>query len=107
LTSDADLIAPSSIHWEVGNAFSAMLRRNRISLTQARAALSAYENIPIQFYEVDLISTLKLCHAYNLYAYDAYVLECALKFKAPLLTLDTSLATIAGKAGVNVLEIQS
>jgi predicted nucleic acid-binding protein len=104
LASGADLIAPSSIHWEVGNAFSAMLRRGRITLEQAQAALRAYENIPIQFYEVDLKSAIILCHAYNLYAYDAYVLECAKKLRAPLLTLDTSLAAIARKAGVTVLE---
>jgi len=105
ITSGADLIAPSSIHWEVGNAFSAMLRRQRISLEKANAALEAYEDIPIQFYEVDLNSTLKLCDAHNLYAYDAYVIECAIKFKAPILTLDASLAATAHKAGVNVLEI--
>ena len=106
-TSGADLIAPSSIHWEIGNAFSAMLRRHRLTLKQAKAALVAYNNIPIQFHEVDLNSSLELCDMYNLYAYDAYVIECAVKFKAPLLTLDTGLAATAKKAGVNVLEMLS
>ena len=27
LTQNVDLIAPSSVHWEIGNAFSAMLKR--------------------------------------------------------------------------------
>jgi hypothetical protein len=31
LTSGADLIAPGSVHFEIGNAFSAMLRRRRIT----------------------------------------------------------------------------
>ena len=104
LAEGSDLIAPSSVHWEVGNAFSAMLRRNRIALTDAYAALRVYEEIPIQFVEVDLDTTLKLCDTYNLYAYDAYVMECAVTFKAPLLTLDTILAATAKEAGVKVLE---
>ena len=106
IATGTDLIAPSSVHWEVGNAFSAMLRRQRISLEEANAALKAYEDISIQFYEVDLNSTLKLCDEHNLYAYDAYVIECAIKFKAPLLTLDTSLVATAKNAGVKVLEMK-
>jgi predicted nucleic acid-binding protein len=31
LTKDAVILAPPSVDWEVGNAFSAMLRRNRIT----------------------------------------------------------------------------
>ncbi len=27
LTKGAELIAPQSVHWEIGNAFSAMLKR--------------------------------------------------------------------------------
>jgi len=32
LSKGADLIAPPSLHWEIGNAFSAMFKRKRISL---------------------------------------------------------------------------
>jgi predicted nucleic acid-binding protein len=107
MTVGTDLIAPSSLHWEVGNAFSAMLRRQRITLKQINDALKYYEDIPIQFYEIDLNASLKLCEEYNLYAYDAYVLECAIKYRAPLLTLDASLGETAQRAGVNVLEVHS
>ena len=31
-TQGADLFAPQSLPWEVGNAFSAMLKRQRITL---------------------------------------------------------------------------
>jgi predicted nucleic acid-binding protein len=33
LTKDATIAAPPSIDWEVGNAFSAMLKRSRINLS--------------------------------------------------------------------------
>ena len=30
-TLGAELLAPPSVHWEIGNAFSAMLKRNKIT----------------------------------------------------------------------------
>ena len=33
-TRGVDLVAPASIHWEVGNAFAAMLKRRRITLAE-------------------------------------------------------------------------
>jgi predicted nucleic acid-binding protein len=37
LTKDATIVAPPSIDWEIGNAFSAMLKRSRITLEQERS----------------------------------------------------------------------
>ncbi|MFA6980539.1 MAG: type II toxin-antitoxin system VapC family toxin [Ignavibacteriaceae bacterium] len=36
VTVGEDLLAPSSLHREIGNAFSAMFKRNRITLEQAK-----------------------------------------------------------------------
>lgn len=47
VTIGTDLIAPQSVHWEIGNAFSAMFKRKRISLEQAEQALEIYHQIPI------------------------------------------------------------
>ncbi|MFC1582368.1 type II toxin-antitoxin system VapC family toxin [Planctomycetota bacterium] len=105
VSKGSDLIAPSSLHWEIGNAFSAMFKRDRIDLKKANKALSAYSEIPIQFYEVDLKTALSLCSRFNLYAYDAYIIECAIKFKSPLLTLDSGLIDSAEKAGVKIQRI--
>src|SRR4030042_3885751 len=91
LSKGADLVAPASLHWEVGNAFSAMLKRKRITLEQTGSALAAYARIAIRFYEVNLEETLSLCARANLYAYDAYFVACALRLKSPLLSLDNGL----------------
>ena len=32
LTKGVELLAPTSVHWEIGNAFSAMLKRKRIEI---------------------------------------------------------------------------
>ena len=39
------------------------------------------------------------------YAYDAYVLACALNLRSPLITLDRSLAAVAQDAGIEILEV--
>ena len=104
-TVGAVLTAPASVHWEVGNAFSAMFRRGRITLAQARQALRSYEQMSFRFIDVDLGQSLELSQRLSLYAYDAYVLACALNSRSPLLTLDRKLAVAAASAGVRIVEI--
>jgi predicted nucleic acid-binding protein len=104
-TAGATLAAPASLHWEVGNAFSAMFRRRRITLERAKQAITSYENIVLRFIDVDLGQSLELSDRLGLYAYDAYVLTCALTLRSPLITLDTKLAAAAPLAGVRVLEL--
>jgi predicted nucleic acid-binding protein len=105
LTSSAELVAPLSVHWEIGNAFSAMLRRKRINVEQALQAIEIYLGIPIRFVEVELVDSLQLADELNLYAYDAYLVRCAEKYRLPLLTLDTKLAEMAKIKKIQVLEV--
>lgn len=69
--------------------------------------LAAYEEVPLRLMDVDLAVSLELAAAYNLYAYDAYVLTCAAAQRAPLLTLDKGHARAATAAGVRLKEIES
>ncbi len=105
LTREADLIAPSSIHWEIGNAFSAMLKRQRVTIDQAIQALQIYRRIPVRFVEIELVDALELAAELNIYAYDAYLLRCVAKYRAPLLTLDDKLMKLAKQKGFGVLEV--
>lgn len=106
-TKGANLITPPSIHWEIGNAFSAMLKRNRISFDQIRDAIDIYYQIPIRFANVELEESLQLAAENKIYAYDAYVIRCALKYQAALLSLDQNLLTVANAMGVKVIEVKT
>jgi predicted nucleic acid-binding protein len=106
-TANAILLAPESIHWEIGNAFSAMLKRKRILFEQAEKALEIYAMIPIRFVKVDLGEALAIAAKYDIFAYDAYLLQCAKNFKATLLTLDNQLANVAKKEGITISEVRS
>jgi predicted nucleic acid-binding protein len=104
-TRSVQLVAPASVHWEVGNAFAAMLKRRRIKLPEIEQALEAYEGIPLRFLAVDLTTALRLAAEHNLYAYDAYVIACASRQRCQLLTLDGGLARAARAAGVQLAEV--
>jgi predicted nucleic acid-binding protein len=104
-TQGAELLAPGSVHWEVGTALSALLKRRRIKLAEVHAALAAYARIPLRLVQVDLGTALELADRLGLYAYDAYLMACARGHGAPLLTLDPRLGRTAREAGVQVLEV--
>lgn len=106
-TRGADLIAPSSLHWEVGNALRAGFKRGRLSLDDALQAIEEYhQNIPIRFMDISLKTAVRLADELDVYAYDAYVIACAQNHNGQLLTLDGSQRDAAEKAGVEVIYIE-
>jgi predicted nucleic acid-binding protein len=107
LTKGATLVAPSSVHWEVGNAMSAMFKRRAIELTDALRMVDAYAGIPIRLMDMTLSQAVELSHKLNIYAYDAFVIGCALKQRAPILTLDSVLNERARSLDVEVIEVKA
>jgi predicted nucleic acid-binding protein len=105
LTQGADLIALASLYWELGNALAAQIRRGRLTLDGAEQFLRVYQTIPIQFVEVSLAAALEIAQARGIYAYDAYMIACAEKYRCPLITLDKGLIRAAQEAGTDVLEV--
>jgi predicted nucleic acid-binding protein len=106
-TQGAELVAPGSVHWEVGNAFSALVKRRRLKLPEVQAALAAYAQIPIRFVDVELAVALELADRFGLYGYDACLMACARRQRAPLLTLDARLGRAAKEAGVELMEVSA
>ncbi len=107
ITKGCSLYAPMSVHWEIGNAFSAMFKRRSSTIEQAQLAIKAYQAIPIKFIDVTLEQALEISHAQNMYAYDAYLIQCAQLTSTPLLTLDSGLKRVAKKMGIQLLEVLS
>lgn len=105
LTKGVELIAPMSVHWEVGNAFSAMLKRKRIDIAKVIKAIQIYDSIAINFIDVELEESLLIAEKLNIYAYDAYLIASALKNHCQLASLDNGLITAAKSLGVKILEI--
>ena len=81
------------------------LKRNSIELLEAEKALEIYKSIPIKFLDVPLERTLYITKKFRMYAYDAYLIQCAEQTSSPLLSLDKGLINIAKEMGIKTLEI--
>ena len=104
-TAGNTLIGPGSIPWEIGNAFSAMFKQNRLTIDEARKGLVIFDMIPLRYIKLDFVNALKISKQANMYAYDAYSLDCAVRHKAPLLTLDQKLKTAAQNLNIETMEV--
>jgi len=102
-TTGARLIAPASIQWEIGNALSAMIKRERITKEQAQLCLRAYRKIPVRFVDIDIEDAIFIAARFKIYAYDAYLMACASQYNTPLLTLDGALKVHAAEFGIEIL----
>jgi len=105
LTTGAELVAPLSLHWEIGNALSAMIKRKRITRSEALQALLEYQKIPIRFLDVPLDETLLVVEQHRIYAYDAYFIVCARQHACPLITLDGGLQVAARATHITLVEV--
>ena len=105
ITKGVELIAPHALHWEIGNAFSAMFKRKRISLANALEAIQYYKMIQLRFCDIELKATLEISDKLNIYAYDAYFIACAKKYNCPLISLDQGLLKAAKNFGIKTQEI--
>ncbi len=107
LTLGATIVVPPSVKWEVGNAFSAMLKRSRLAVDQAIEAIDVYQSISMETVEIDLKDAVQLAGKYNIYAYDAYILQCAIEYELPLIALDKDLVEIAKRENIQLIEVLS
>lgn len=104
-TRGAELVTAPTLPWEVGNSLSALFKRKRIDLDQAQAALKSFRQIPLRLGEISLEAAVELAKEKDICAYDAYILECARKYRTPLLSLDGAQRKIAKRLGIEVLEV--
>ena len=104
LTSGVDAIAPEILPYEIGNALSAMIKRKNITNDEALSAQNAASEIPVRLVAVDIQESLKLAMDFNIYAYDAYFIQCARSISCPLMTLDKRMKKVASELNVKILE---
>jgi len=104
LTEGHDLIAPDVLPFEVGNALTAMMKKNALKKEEVAIAWEAVQQIPVDLRHTEIKSALKLAIEHNIYTYDAYFLECAGNLRSPLLTLDLGMKRVAREIGITILE---
>lgn len=104
LTKGHDLIAPDVLPFEIGNALTAMMKKKALKKEEVESVWEIVQQIPVDLRHTNIKSALSIAIKYNLYAYDAYFLECAKKLLSPLLTLDLGMQNVAREMGIKILE---
>jgi len=105
LTLDHEIVAPDVLPFEIGNALSAMLKRKRISPNELIDIWDATQKIPVDLRNIDIRKALEIASQFNIYAYDAYFLTCALSLHCPLITLDRRMNEVAKVLGIPIMEV--
>ncbi len=100
-----ELIAPEVLPFEIGNALSALLKRQRITPEELADIWYATQKIPVDLRRIDIPQALEIASKFNIYAYDAYFLTCALSLNSPLLTLDRRMIDVAKDLGIQTMEV--
>ncbi|MDA3797916.1 MAG: type II toxin-antitoxin system VapC family toxin [Kiritimatiellae bacterium] len=105
LTLGHDLIAPNILPFEIGNTLSAMLKRNRLEHDELLSVWDATQQIPVDLRNINIRDALKIVSKFNIYAYDAYFLVCAISLGCPLITLDRRMIEVAQSLGIQIMEV--
>jgi predicted nucleic acid-binding protein len=105
IINDCELLCPASIHAEVGNAISAMFKRGRINLLQSLEMLDNFEQLEFKVINFNLRRAIEISYLHKVYAYDAYVLECAKSNQLPLITLDRQMQEKAKLLNIQIIEV--
>ena len=90
--------------FEIGNALTAMMKKNALEKEEVASAWEIIQQIPVDLRHTNIKSALSLAIKFNIYAYDAYFLECAEGLRSPLLTLDLGMQRVAREIGIKILE---
>ena len=104
-TQNAILMAPASLHWEIGNALSSLIKRKKLSEKLGLDVIEEFAKIPIQSVDVDMKMVISLVGKHSIYAYDAYMIISAKQNKIPILSLDKGLLEVARKEKLGIVEV--
>jgi len=102
-TRNCELLAPSMLPYEIGNALTRLKRRQILNDKQIIAVYNDFKKIPLRLLDVDIEKALEIACANSIYAYDAYYLEASCRLHLPLLTLDVTMKKIAKNLNLRVL----
>jgi predicted nucleic acid-binding protein len=102
-TKSCDVVSPVILPYEIGNALIASYKRKRIDGDEIIKAYSVSKTIKVQLLEIDIINALKIAVRFNIYAYDAYYLECCIENNLPLLSLDKKMRELATILNIEVI----
>ena len=81
-----------------------MMKKRTIEADEMTSVWDIFQTIPVELRQINIRSALEIAARFNLYAYDAYFIECASSLRCPLLTLDQRMKMVGQDIGIDILE---
>ena len=103
-TAGCSIISPEVLPYEIGNALIAVNRKGRLNDREILRAFDISQKIPVRLVPVKISDAMKIAVRFNIYAYDAYYVQCCIENKLPLISLDNRMRDVAKNLGIKVVE---
>ena len=103
-TTGKSIVSPEILPYEIGNALIAVKRKGRLNDREILRAFDLSQRIAVRLVLVKIHDAMKIAARFNIYAYDAYYLQCCIENKLLLISLDERMCDIAGNLGIKVVE---
>jgi predicted nucleic acid-binding protein len=103
-TSGYNIISPEILPYEIGNALIAVRRKGRLNDREILRAFDISQKIPVKIVPVKIYDAMKIALRFNIYAYDAYYVQCCIENRLPLISLDNRMCDVARNLGIKVVE---
>jgi predicted nucleic acid-binding protein len=102
-TAGCSIISPEVLPYEIGNALIAVHKKGRLSGQEILRAFDISQKIPVRLVPVSISDAMEIAFRFNIYAYDAYYVQCCIENKLPLISLDNRMCNVAKKLGIKVV----
>lgn len=98
------IVSPEILPYEIGNALIGVKRKGRLNDREILRAFDLSQRIAVRLVSVKIHEAMKIALRFNIYAYDAYYLQCCIENKLSLISLDDRMCDIAENLGIKVVE---
>ena len=103
-TTGCSIISPEVLPYEIGNALIALSRKGCLNDREILQAFDISQKISVRLVQVKIYDAIKIAIRFNIYAYDAYYVQCCIENKLPLISLDARMCEVAKSLGIKVVE---
>ncbi len=83
-----------------------MVKRKQLNREEVIEAQLLLNKVPVRLVSVNRKDALNIAVRFNIYAYDAYFLQCAIEYSCPLMTLDRKMISVAKELNIQLLEVR-
>jgi predicted nucleic acid-binding protein len=102
-TAGLSILSPEVLPYEIGNALIALRKKGRLDEQEIIRAFGVSQEIAVRLVPIKVYEALKTALKCNVYAYDAYYLQCCIENSLPLISLDGRMCEAAKSLGIKVV----